>query len=81
MIKDGRVMENKKSQDICKNPRNLDSKFRNGSGSGLLSLESEERECVSQLHDLLRKAMIGANPKVKEVTYNSSCLYRGVNIL
>ena len=34
-------------------------------GSGLLSLESEEKECVSQLHEILRKAMIGANHKVK----------------
>jgi len=45
-------------------------------GSGLLSLESEERECVSQLHDLLRKAMIGANPKVKEDILGISQRYR-----
>jgi len=30
-------------------------------GSGLLSLESEEKECVSNLHGIFRKSMIGAN--------------------
>ena len=38
-------------------------------GSGLLSLESEEKECVSQLHEILRKAMIGANHKVNKYIF------------
>jgi len=49
-------------------------------GAGVLTLESEEKECVIQLHEIIRKEMIGANPK--EILgiggrYRSSSLSQG----